>query len=85
LAILLQLCDELIALLQDVGVLLILVVRPVRLNNALNAINGAGDAVGGNEFGEIPNPGQRIISTSQKQDLPVEEVDSNAEIIGHAR
>lgn len=53
LAVLLQLCDELVALLDHVCVLLVLVVWPVRLDDALDAVDGAGDAVGGDELGEV--------------------------------
>jgi hypothetical protein len=50
----LQLRDELVALLDHVRILLVLVVWPVRFNDALDAINGAGYPVRGDEFGEIP-------------------------------
>jgi hypothetical protein len=51
----LQLGDQLVALTHHVLVLLVLVVRPVRLDDALagDAVNGAGDAAGGDEFGEV--------------------------------
>ena len=54
LAVLLQLGDELITLLDDVAVLLVLIVGSVSLDNALDAIDGAGDAVSGDKFREIP-------------------------------
>jgi len=50
----LQLGDELITLLYHIRVLLVLVVWSVRLNDALDAVDGARDAVGGNELGEVP-------------------------------
>lgn len=55
LAVLLQFGDELIALLDDVIVLLVLVVGSVGLDDALarDAIDSAGDALCGDEFGEI--------------------------------
>lgn len=49
-----QLGDELVTLLYYIRVLLVLVVWPVRLNDALDAVDGAWDAVGGNEPGEVP-------------------------------
>lgn len=54
LAVLLQLCDKLVTLLDDVHVLLVLVVGSVGLDDALDAVNGARNAVGGNELGEVP-------------------------------
>ena len=54
LAVLLQLGDELVALLDHVDVLLVLVVGPVRLDDALDAVDGARYAVGGDELGEVP-------------------------------
>lgn len=54
LAVLLQLRDELVTLLDHVCVLLVLVVWSVGLNDALNAIDGARDAVGGDELGKVP-------------------------------
>lgn len=54
LSILLKLRDQRIALLHHIGILLVLVVRPIRLNNPVDSINGAGDAVAGNELGQIP-------------------------------
>ena len=40
-------------MLDHIGVLLILIIRPVRLDDAVDAVDGAGDAVCGDEFGEI--------------------------------
>jgi len=54
LTVLLQLGNELVALLDNVAVLLVLIVGPVSLDNALDAIDGAGDAISGDKFGEIP-------------------------------
>ena len=55
LAVLLQLGDQLVALAHHVLVLLVLVVGPVRLDDAVagDAVNGAGDAAGGDELGEV--------------------------------
>jgi hypothetical protein len=50
----LQLGNELITLLDDVRILLVLVVWPIRLDDALDTVNGAGYPVRGDEFGEIP-------------------------------
>jgi hypothetical protein len=54
LPVLLQLRDQLIALLDDIYVLLVLVVRSIRLNDLVHTVNGARDAVCGNEVGEVP-------------------------------
>ena len=54
LTVLLQLCDELVALLHYVAVLPVLVVWSVRLDDALDAVDSAWDAVCGDELGEIP-------------------------------
>ena len=54
LPVLLQLRDELITLLDDVVVLPVLVVRPVRLDDAVHAVDSAGDAVCCDEVFEIP-------------------------------
>ena len=54
LAVLLQLGDELITLLDHVCVLLVLVVRAVCLDDALDAVDGAGYAVGSDETSEVP-------------------------------
>jgi len=53
LPILLQLSDQRVALLDDVGILLVLVVRAIGLNDVVNTVNGTRDAVGGYKFGEI--------------------------------
>lgn len=53
LPILLQLGDQRVALLDHVGILLILIVRAVSLNDVIYAVNGTGYAVGGYKFGKI--------------------------------
>jgi hypothetical protein len=52
LAVLLQLGNQLIALANHILVLLVLVIRPVRLNDALarDTINGTGDAATSNKL-----------------------------------
>jgi hypothetical protein len=55
LTVLLELGDELIPLLDHIGVLLVFVVWSVGLDDALDAIDGARDAVRGNEFGKVPD------------------------------
>ena len=49
-----QLGDELVTLLHHIRVLLVLVVWPVRLYDALDAVDGARNAVCGNELGKVP-------------------------------
>ncbi len=53
LPILLQLSNQPVPLLDDIRILLILIVRPVRLDDLVDAVDGAGDAVCGYEFCEI--------------------------------
>lgn len=55
LTVLLQLGNQLVALADDVLVLLVLVVGAVRLNDATarDAVNGAGNAAGGDELGKV--------------------------------
>lgn len=55
LSILLQLCNQLVALAHDVLILLVLVIRPVGLNDttARDTVNGAGNAAGGDELSEV--------------------------------
>jgi hypothetical protein len=50
----LELCNELVTLLDHIHVLLVLVVGPIGLDDALDAVNGAGNAVSGNELGKVP-------------------------------
>lgn len=56
LAILLQLSDELVALPDNILVLLVLVVRPVGLDDTLacHAVDGARDSTGSDELGKVP-------------------------------
>lgn len=53
LPVLLQFRNEPVTLLDDVCVLLVLVVGPVRLDDFVDAVDGAGDAVCGDELGEV--------------------------------
>lgn len=54
LPVLLQLGNQPVTLLDHVRVLLVLVVRPVRLDDLVDAVDGAGYAVCGYEFGQVP-------------------------------
>jgi len=54
LPVFLQFCNQLVALLDHVGVLLVLVIGPVGLDDALDPVDGAGYAVRGDEFGQVP-------------------------------
>jgi hypothetical protein len=49
LAVLLQLRDQLIALLNHINILLVLVVWSVRLDYFVHAVDGAGNTVSGDE------------------------------------
>ncbi len=53
LPILLQFRNQPVPHLDHVGILAVLVVRPVGLDDLVDAVDGAGDAVCGDEFGEI--------------------------------
>ena len=53
LAVLLQLGDQLIALLDHVMILLVLVVRPVRLDDAVDSVDGASNTACCNELRQI--------------------------------
>jgi hypothetical protein len=54
LSVLLQLSDELVTLLDNIHILPVLVVWSVGLDNALDAIDGAGNAVCSDELGKVP-------------------------------
>jgi hypothetical protein len=84
LAVLLQLGDELITLLDHVCVLLVLVVWSVCLNDALDAVNGAWDAVCSDELGEVPIKVSIEVCALCDGNLLVEEVNRNAKVVGHA-
>ena len=57
LSVFLQFRNEPVTLLDHVCVLLVLVVGPVRLDDFVDAVDGAGDAVCGDEFGEVAGSG----------------------------
>lgn len=54
LSVLLQFRNQGIAVLHNIRVLLVLVVWSVRLDDAIDPIDGACNPVAGNEFGKIP-------------------------------
>ena len=54
LSVLLQLRDQCIAMFHHIGILLILVIRSVRLDNPVHPVNRACDTVARNEFRQIP-------------------------------
>jgi hypothetical protein len=53
LSVFLDLGDQGITMLNHISVLLVLVVGSIRLDNAVHTIDGAGNAVVGNELGKI--------------------------------
>ena len=53
LSILLDLGDQRITVLNHVGILLVLVVGAIRLNDTVDTVDGAGNTVVGNEFGKV--------------------------------
>ena len=54
LPVLLKLCDQGISMLHHIGILLVLVVRSVGLDDTVDSVNRACDPVAGNELGQIP-------------------------------
>lgn len=54
LSVLLELGNQGIAMLHHIRVLLVLVVGAVRLNDAVDTVNGARNAVAGDELGKVP-------------------------------
>ena len=53
LPVFLQFCDQAISLLHNVCVLLVLIVRPVGLDDSIDTVNCTGNAVGRNKFGKV--------------------------------
>lgn len=53
LAVLLKLRDQCITMLHHIRILLVLVIRPVRLDNPIHAVNRASNAVAGDELGQV--------------------------------
>lgn len=41
-------------MLDQISILLVLVVRPVRLNDSIHSVDGARDTVAGDKLGQIP-------------------------------
>lgn len=54
LSVLLQLGNQCIALLYQIRILLVLVVRTVGLDDSIHTVHGAGYPLGGDEFCKIP-------------------------------
>lgn len=53
LSILLDLGDQRITVLNHIGILLVLVIGTIRLNDTVDAVDSAGNTVVGNEFGKV--------------------------------
>ena len=53
LSVFLQFRNQAIAMLDHIGVLLVLIVRAVGLDDAVDAVDGTGDTIGGDELGEV--------------------------------
>lgn len=86
LSVLLQFRNQSIAVLHNICVLLVLVVRSVRLDDAIDPVDGACNPVAGNEFGKIPVAVSQCNLTVNNSmvDLPIQVVDGDAEVAGHA-
>lgn len=86
LSVLLELGDELVALLHHIDVLLVLVIWAIRLDDFVDTINCARDAIHGDEVAEIP---EDIVSHSLRhrycwKHSLVQEVNANTKIARHA-
>ena len=53
LTVLLKLRDQCITMLHYIRILLVLVVRPVRLDNPIHAVNRASNAIAGDKLGQV--------------------------------
>jgi len=85
LPILLQLGDQCVALLDHVGILLILVVRAIGLNDVINPVNGTGDTVGGYKFGEITEFQSAFkVTMRARGEVPIKEVNRDPKGFRHA-
>ena len=97
LPVFLQLRDQPVTLLDHVGVLLVLVIGPVRFYDLVDAVDGAGYAVCGDEFGQITvnRVSQLHVLTSRAKDRdvrdgwgrddgPIEKINGDAEVVRHA-
>lgn len=61
LPVLLKLRDQCVAMLDHVGILLVLVIWPVGLDDTVDSVDRACDPVAGDELGQIPG----AVSTTQ--------------------
>lgn len=90
LAVFLEFSDQRITMLHHIRVLLVLVVGSVRLDNPIDAVDRARNAVAGDEFGQIPTDDQldSFISrggmTKKKANVPIQIVNSDTKVAGHA-
>lgn len=84
-SILLQLCDQLIALPDNIVILLVLVIRTVGLYYALpsNTIDGAGYTISSDELCKVTTYELVKGFAQSEMNLPVEEVNRNAKVVGH--
>jgi hypothetical protein len=70
----------------SIGVLLVLIIRSVRLNNTIDSVNGACDSVTGNEFGKIPVVVSFFLLSTlcRLSSLPIQIVHRHAKVVSHA-
>lgn len=84
LSVLLQLGDQLIALLNHIVVLLVLVVWSIRLDDFVDTVDCAWDAICGDEVGKVSIKTLVWASHHTQGNLLVQEVDRHAKVVGHA-
>jgi len=90
LPVLLQFRNQPVPLLHHIGILLVLIVRSVCLDDAIDPINRAWYAVCRDEFGQVPSnrvSRVRAINGLKKellQDIPIEEIHRHAKVLCHA-
>ena len=88
LAVLLEFGDQRIAMLHHIRVLLVLVVGSVRLDNPIDSVDRARDAVAGDELGQIPADDQLDFVSrggiTKRANIPVQIVNSDTKVAGHA-
>lgn len=89
LAVFLEFGDQGITVLHHIRVLLVLVVGSVRLDDPIDAVDRARNAVAGDELGQIPTDDQLGSFNSrggmtERANVPVQIVNSDTKVAGHA-
>lgn len=83
--VLLEFGDQSISMFHYIGVLLVLVIWPVSLNDTIDSVDGAGDSVIRNKPSKIPvNISSPCSARTNANDLPIQKVHGDTEITRHA-